>query len=153
MAKRQRIIPGSILEINSNDKYYYAQILNSKGCAFFDSELDSPLEDYSSLNCKEVLFIVRVYDDVIKKGRWLKVGKMEIRSDLKVEPYKFIQDSLNPDNFELYNPNTGQITPSSRKEVEGLECAAVWEAEHVEDRLRDHFGGKPNVWVEQLAVK
>lgn len=153
MAKRQRIIPGSILEINANDKYYYAQILQSKGCAFFDLELDNPLKDYSSLNHKDVLFIVRVYDDVIVKGKWLKVGNLEIRDDLKIEPNKFIQDSLNPDNFELYNPNTGEITPSNREEVKGLECASVWEAEHVEDRLRDHFAGKPNVWVEQLAIK
>lgn len=153
MTKRQRIIPKSVLEINSNDKYYYAQILNSKGCAFFDLQLDSPLQDFSSLNSMKVLFIVRVYDDVIKKGRWLKVGSMEIRDDLKVEPNKFIQDSLNPNNFELYNPNTGEITPSTREEVEGLECAAVWEAEHVEDRLRDYYQGKSNVWVEQLAIK
>jgi len=152
MAKRQTRVPGAILEIQTNAKYYYAQILH-KGCAFFDLELDAPLKDYSVLKTASVLFIVAVYNDVITKGKWLKVGKMEIRDELKIVPNQFIQDPINPIEFSLYNPNTGEILPSSRKDVEGLECAAVWEAEHVEDRLRDHFAGNPNVWVAQLAIK
>ena len=66
---------------------------------------------------------------------------------------KFIQDILNPKNFKFYNPNTGEITPANREDLKGLECAAIWEANHVEDRLRDHFLDKPNVWVELLAIK
>ncbi|WP_448115483.1 hypothetical protein [Mesorhizobium amorphae] len=34
----------------------------------------------------------------------------------------------------------------------GLECAAVWDPEHVVDRLRDPADGRPNKWVERLAV-
>ena len=78
---------------------------------------------------------------------------MPIKQEYQTTPLKFIQDSLNPNNFELYNPNTGEITKATREQCEGLECAAVWEAEHVEDRLRDYFDGKPNTWVEQLAIK
>ena len=36
------------------------------------------------------------------------------------------------------------------EECVGLERAAVWEPEHVEDRLRDHFAGRSNRWVESL---
>jgi hypothetical protein len=35
----------------------------------------------------------------------------------------------------------------------GLERAAVWDPEHVEDRLRDHRAGVPNKWVESLALR
>jgi len=41
----------------------------------------------------------------------------------------------------------------TRKESQGLEAAAVWEPEHIEDRLRDHFDGKPNKWLESLRIK
>ena len=34
--------------------------------------------------------------------------------------------------------------PARPEEAAGLERAAVWSAEHVEDRLRDHFDGVPN---------
>lgn len=153
MAKRQRITSGAILEVNANNKFYYAQILNSKGCAFFDFESEKSIKDFSILNDKNILFIVRVYDEVISKGKWLKIGNMDIRKNLIIEPFKFIQDSLNLNNFERYNPNTGEITKATRAQVEGLECAAVWEAEHVEDRLRDHYNGIPSAWVQQLAIK
>lgn len=153
MAKRQRVTPGAILEIHTHDKFYYAQILQSKGCAFFNLERIKPLEDYSILLNAPVLFIIAVYHDVITKGKWVKVGEMKIREGLKTEPYQFIQDTLNSDSFELYNPNTGEIIPATKEEAKGLECAAVWEAEHVESRLRDYYAGKPNVWVQQLAIK
>lgn len=153
IVKRQRITPGAVLEIVLNGKYYYAQILKSKGCAFFDFKSEKPINNHSILNDVNILFILRVYDDVITKGRWIKVGKLDIRDELQTEPFKFIQDSLNPKSFELYNPNTGEIIPATREQVEGLECAAVWEAEHVEDRIRDYYDGKPNVWVQQLAIK
>ena len=40
--------------------------------------------------------------------------------------------------------------PATLEEIEGLECAAVWEPQHVVDRLNDHFEGRPNKWVDSL---
>jgi len=34
-----------------------------------------------------------------------------------------------------------------------LEVAAVWEAYTVEERLCDHYNGKPNEWVEKNSIK
>lgn len=153
MSKRQVRTLGSIVQIDLNDGYYsYAQILK-EGLAFFEFRSKGELKDMNLLVEKPVLFIISVFRDVISKGKWLKVGKLPLKEGLKTLPFQFIQDSIDPKNFELYNPNTGEITPSTREEVKGLECAAVWEAEHVEDRLRDYYNGKPNVWVEQLAIK
>lgn len=151
--KRQRITPGAILEIKASEKYYYAQILESKDCAFFQLERPNPLSDIKVLNGVEVIFIVRVYDDVITKGKWEKIGKLEIRNDLKIAPDKFVQDVMNPDIFRIYNPNTGEMKSATRAECIGLERSSVWEAEHVEGRLADHFKGVPNIWVEQLSIK
>jgi hypothetical protein len=46
----------------------------------------------------------------------------------------------------------GDIRPAKRKECVGLECCAVWDPEHVEDRLKDHFAGIPNKWVQSMAL-
>ena len=94
-----------------------------------------------------------VYNDVITKGHWLKVGKLDVREDLKVQPNKFIHHKGEIPEFKLYNPNTGEITNGSREQVIGLECAAVWEANHVEDRIRDHYLGVPCIWMEGMEIK
>jgi hypothetical protein len=144
MAK-QKLIKGSVLEIEIDiKKYCYAQILEKSGFAFFDYESKEKLSDFSILQSTPILFILAVYNDAVSKGRWLIVGKMAIREDLKLEPMKFIQDALNPNKFELYNPNTGEISLSSKEECKGLECAAVWEAYAVEQRIRDYYSGNIN---------
>jgi hypothetical protein len=152
--KRQRRIPGAVVEISILDGNCYAQILD-KTLVFFDLKMDKSLSDkeLDTLMSAPVLFFASVYNDAITKGRWLKVGNLPIRDEFKSVPVKFIQDSLKPEKFELYDPNTGETKPSTYKECKDLECAAVWEAEHVEDRLRDHYNNIPNKWVESLKAK
>lgn len=150
MIKRQKIVKGAILEINIENRYYtYAQILGGAVYAFFDYKTEQKLIDFSILENKPILFIVGVYDDVIITGHWLIVHKMDVRDDLKVLPMQFIQDALNPERFEIYNPNTGDITPAKKNECRGLERAAVWEANHVEDRIRDYYDAVPCIWLEE----
>lgn len=147
--KKQKIIQGSILEINIENQYYtYAQILDKGGYVFFDYKSEKRLTDFSVLEDKPILFIIGVYDDVIKQGHWSIVGKMNIRKNLNTQPMQFIQDALHPDRFEFYNPNTGESTPATREKVKGMERAAVWEANHVEDRIRDYYNGVPCIWLE-----
>lgn len=42
---------------------------------------------------------------------------------------------------------------ASKDEIKDLERAATWEPEHVEERLADHFVGRPNVWVERYKIR
>jgi hypothetical protein len=152
MAKQRRV-KGSVLEIKLENGYYaYAQDLG-EGVVFFDFFLIDPISDLDQLKKVNKLFIVAIYNYPITSGRWKKVGKIPIGDEYANLPLKFIQDGLNPKLFSLYNPNNGEITDATREECEGLECASVWGADHVEDRLRDYINGVPNVWVEQLAIK
>ncbi len=151
--KKQKITIGAILEIKIENNYYYAQILGKSACVFFDFFSDKQIKDFSILRDKPILFIIAVYNDIITNGHWLKVGNLEIREELKVLPMQFIQDTLKPDKYELYNPNNGEISPASKQECIGLECAAVWEAKHVEERILDFYAKRPNIWVEKMKVK
>lgn len=154
MAK-QRIIEGAILEINIQGEYFsYAQILSrGLGYAFFDFKSNERLKDVKILLNSNVLFILMVYNDIINDGVWTKVGKLPLRNDLLIQPMKFIQDPLEPSRFEIYNPNTGEIRRATKKECEGLERAAVWEAIHVEEKIRDYFLGVPNFWTKKLKIR
>lgn len=149
MSKKQRITVGSILEIYIEKEYYtYAQILGKAGYAFFDYKTSDKLNDYSILLDKPILFITSVYNDVITQGHWLKVGNLEIRKDLQEQPMQFIQDAIHPDRFEFYDPNTGESRPATKEQIKGLERASVWEANHIEDRIRDYYNGVPCVWLK-----
>ena len=146
--KRQRITVGSILEINVHDLYYcYAQILEHGVYAFFDYRTETPLRDFSVLLGCKILFCLGVYNDVITRGHWLKVGKLPIRDDLTPLPMEFIYHEFDKLQWHLYNPNTGEMTSSTKEECRGLERCAAWDAHHVEDRLRDHYDGVPCLWL------
>lgn len=149
--KRQQITEGAILEINIENQYYvYAQILlKGLGYAFFDFKSENKLLDFSILHKSRVLFIVMVYNDVITQGKWQKVGKLDVREDLRVQPMKFIRDVLNPDKFRLYDPNTGVMMPATKEECKGLEVAAVYEAEHIEQRISDYYAGRINLYRQK----
>jgi hypothetical protein len=152
MAKQKRTI-GSILEIDLRNGYYnYAQIINAD-ILFFDIYTDKKISDLNILKNKKPLFFLGVYNNTITDGRWKKVGSLPIKDEYKYTPMKFIQDALNPDKFEIYNPNTGETVPATKKQIENLECAAVWDAEHVESRIRDYYNGVPNIWAEQMKPK
>lgn len=151
--KKERRIPDSILEIQLEDQTFaYAQVLKM-GVAFFDLKVEVPLTDLNVILEKPVLFIIEIYDQIITKGRWKIVGNLPIRPDLINPPMKFIQDQLDPDKFELYDPISGNRYPATRDECIGLERAAVWEAEHVEGRLIDHYNNRENKWVKMLSMK
>lgn len=151
--KEQRWSVGAVVKIPlPNNHHSFGQLLSQGSIAVFDILTDKE-EEVSAIIKRELLFIVTIYNDVFPSGRWPKVGKAEVKPELKTLPLKFIQDPLNLASFELYDPNTGDIRKATRQECEGLERSSVWAAEHVESRIIDHFAGKENVWVRQLAIK
>lgn len=102
---------------------------------------------------RAISFIVSVYNNAVTSSRWEKVGTLPLEEALTKLPMKFIQDAIYPEQYELYNPNTGEISPASKQDCLKLEPAAVWEAEHVEKRIADFYANKPNKWVEGMKIK
>ncbi|HEY4195246.1 MAG TPA: immunity 26/phosphotriesterase HocA family protein [Mucilaginibacter sp.] len=145
---------GSFIEVVlPNGKYSYGRILPKADYAFYNIYVDNQITDIKKISQEKVLFIVAVYKDSVTKGRWRKIGHLDLDSRSKVLPLKFIEDTLNPGAYEIYDPNTGEITPSSKDKCIGLERSAVWEPAHVEARIVDYFEGRSNKWVEQLSLK
>ena len=147
--KRQKITIGSIVEIPVEGNYYvYAQILPFGNCAVFDYRCKRQLTDFSVLNSSSVLFVVTIYDYIITKGLWEKVGKIPIRKELESIRNNYMYDKYT-NQFSLYNEMTGEITPSTKAKARGLERAAVWAENHVEDRIRDYYNHVPCIWLKE----
>ena len=148
--KRQRRTVGAIVEIDLENSYFsYARILEDASFAIYDIYSADRISNIHDIVNRPVLFIVAVYNDVITRGKWLKVGSIPLEKELRVLPMKFVQDALHPSRFSFYNPNTGEMTPTNKENCKGLERAAVWDAHHVEDRIRDHYAGQPCIWLRE----
>jgi hypothetical protein len=148
---KQRRVVGDVVKIDLGEgAHSYARVLPDATFAFYDSrsKTELPLAEIVTL---PVLFQIAVMDHAVKGGRWPVVGHSPLENDLANVRPRFIQDRLQPDKFSIYDG--GEIRPASREECNGLESAAVWEPSHVEDRLRDHYAGRSNKWVESLRMR
>ncbi len=131
----------------------YGRVIDPPLIEFFD-RIDHADETRSSVDAFEsapILFRIDVMDSAIKSGRWTAIGTMRVED--RAPEIFFKKDTLTG-SLSLYWEvrSTGEWfeVPASLEECAKLERAAVWSASHVEDRLRDHFHGRPNRWVESL---
>jgi hypothetical protein len=153
-SKRVRRREGDILRIDLGDgSHSYAQVAEEPLIIFFDGRFteEQPLERVSRL---PVLFRLTVMNYAVTRGIWPVIGHHPLAADNAEEPFFYQQDAISG-RLALYHSSfsdTNYERPASLAECEGLECAAVWEPEHVEDRLRDYYNGRPNEWVESLKI-
>ena len=141
---------GDIVQIPLGDgTHTYARVLPEASFAFYDSRTTEDLTVEQVIG-RQILFFVAVMNHAITEGRWTIIGHVPVDDGLQAPP-KFIQDALDSNKFRIYKD--GQMRPATRQECIGLECAAVWEPEHVEERLRDHYAGRKNKVFELLKIR
>ena len=148
--KKQRVTEGAFVKVPLHGSIHaYARVIAEKSFAFYDC---FTVEDLSLDIIKEcsILFIIPVHQSALSSGRWEKIGTLPLENKFLSNPPMFMQDALNPSVFHIYE--NGEMRLASKKECVGLERFAEWEAEHVEDRLKDYYEGKPNKWVESLKM-
>lgn len=150
--KRQRRREGDFLAIDLGDgTLAFGRVLKEPLVAFYDLRIrNGEMPELQEILARPILWRIWVMNHAITKGRWKVLGHMPLEESLKHEPTFFKQDPISGE-VTLYRSQTEY--PSSAEECAQLERAAVWEPEHAEDRLRDHFNGRPNKWVESLRVR
>jgi hypothetical protein len=149
--KAQKRVVGDIVRVDLSDGFRsYARVLNEALFAFYDNRLGEELP-LNRIIALPILFQVPVMDHAVKRGRWVIVGNAPLDDRLLNPPPRFMQDAIRKDRFRIYV--NGQIRPATKEECVGLEREAVWDPTHAEDRLRDHYAGRKNKWVESLKIK
>lgn len=149
--KRQKRRIGDILKIDLGDgSLAFARVLEEPLIAFYDLRADVPIAVERIIQ-SPIAFKIWVMNYAVTSGEWPVIGHAPLDEDLKEEPRFFKKDAISG-QLSIYWGN-GCEKPATLEDIEGLECAAVWEPEHVVDRLRDHFAGRPNMWVESLRPK
>jgi hypothetical protein len=153
-----RWLEGQIVRVDlKNGTHSFGRVLRFPFIAFYDHQIGDG-EDLSIdvIVSSPIAFVISVMRYAVTSGRWPVIGRVRLTSELNEIPAFFKQDAVNGE-LSIYQevPELAPLyeRPATLAEVQGLECAAVWEPEHVEERLRDHFAGRPNKWVELLRLK
>lgn len=146
MAGQRRVIGGVLKVPLGRGWHAYAWTLPEVDFALFDLRTDAELPA-AEVVTHPVAFRVMVNGSAYLDGRWPRIGKVTPPLEMLAPVPTFMQDQFTG-QFSIYL--AGDIRPATRDECIGLECCAVWAPEQVEDRLRDHFVGRPCKWIEPL---
>ena len=149
---------GQVVRIElGQDTHSYARVLDRPSFAFYDRAFgkdDRP--DLNEILALPIAFTLWVMDYVFSEYRWPVIGWAELDPSLLRHP-KFWKQDEDTDEISIYHrvPELGPLyeRPANYEEAKYLECAAVWDPEHVEDRLRDHFAGRENKWVQSMKIR
>ncbi|AYC99702.1 Imm26 family immunity protein [Neorhizobium sp. NCHU2750] len=144
---------GDIVRIDiGGGKQFYAVALTPPLFAFLDgiSEHGEPVQDVQD---RGVLFKLWVMDRAAKSGRWPIVGTVEPSAVSALDGAVFFKQDLIAGSITAYDTKVSTESPLSFEDADRLECAAVWSAEHVEDRLRDHVNGISNKWWASMRPR
>jgi hypothetical protein len=149
--------PGNVVEIPLGEgRRGFARDLGLE-VEFYDCQAArDEVVDVEGLEGTPVAFRVMVMDSAFKpSSTWRSIGKLPLGADQSPDSRFAKQDPLTG-ALSIYREDSAAGTwheePATLEECAGLEVAAVWSAEHVEDRLRDHFSGTPDKWSNSMAI-
>jgi len=152
--RRVRRKVGDVVSIPLEDnRVAFGWVLEEPLLAFFDYSCDTgAMPTIDEIIRKPISFRVNVMNYAVTRGRWTVIGHAPVPEKLLQTPWFFKEDRFSG-KLSLTQVGAGDEIPATPEQCKGLERAAVWDPEHVEDRLRDHFAGRPNIWVESLKLK
>ncbi|PHR97587.1 MAG: hypothetical protein COA78_27390 [Blastopirellula sp.] len=149
--RKIKIVPGDIVSIELQEgEIGYGRVLEET-IAFYDAK-SPPAYTVEEIVARPILFKIWVMDYAIKDGILPVIGHVELEEELLEEPLFFKKDTISG-RLTIYRDSTGEEVPATIEECEDYECAAVWDPEHIVDRLVDHFAGRPNAWVESMRPR
>ena len=131
MRNNKRVKLGNIYEIPLPNGF------NAYGRLYEDSTLGiykEQCKDISQLSLDgDYAFFVAVYLHTMRDGEWKVAGyKPFAEGEDEWPPTRFIKTAIEG-HYSLYIK--GEIIPATKEECKGLEAAAVWDRNHVVDRL------------------
>lgn len=144
---------GNIVAVKVEEgRFCFALALTSPLYAFFDG-VYATIEAPQNLEVTDIIFKVPVMDYATKSGRWPIIGKIDLGEHSAIEESVFFKQDPIDGKITSYDLFTANETPITFEQADQLECAAVWDPAHIEDRLRDHIARVPNKWWSSLRPK
>ena len=150
---KYRLLEGDIVRIDLGDGWSGFGRKLASVWAFYDfrSRVETSVEEIFN---KPVLFKVWAGEKAgLANGTWTLLGNIPL-TDLERKPVPFFkQDILDPSHIAIYMSDSPGLDSEKEEiaatweELQGLENAMIWSS-HIDDRLRDHFAGRPCKWIQ-----
>ncbi|GAB4512550.1 MAG: hypothetical protein Tsb0026_16570 [Sulfuricaulis sp.] len=152
--KKHQCIEGDIVRIDLGDGYFGFGRKLASVWAFYDLRTQDEVTPKEVLK-HPVLFKVWAGEQKgLEMGTWKILGNLPlIEAERQPVPF-FKQDILDPTHIAIYMSNSPGLDsekeeiPATWEEIQGLEDVGVWYTPYIEDRLRDHFAGRPCKWIQ-----
>ena len=148
-SRATRATLGSVIAIPLPDGTCgYGRVLRDPLVAFYDLQSTHilPMQDVMAAGVAFTLFVMK---RALMSGRWPVIGDAPLTPELQEKPLFFKRDMISG-ALSIYRASTGKETRATREECRSVECAAVWDPEHIVERLQDHFAGQANKWTESM---
>lgn len=142
---------GTYFVINLGDYYVFGRIIEGYIFVFFDFQSSKEDIDLDMLLEQNILFSIHVGWAAITSKRWKVLAIKPLEEKFRAVVPFFVQEIGNDDLCWI--DYDGERIQVSRIECIGLERLATWNAIHVEQRIRDHYDGKPNLYLLGLRLR
>lgn len=141
--KKKRVKIGDVLAIPlPNGKYAFGRIFKNSYVAYY-KKIGENINDIPTT--EDYQFIVATYQYLTKGKIWEAVERRPYSTDDEVTaPPNSIYNQLTK-QFSIYYK--GETRPASLEECRNLEPMAVWDKEHIIDRLIGN-----NKWTESMQI-
>jgi Immunity protein 26 len=152
---RVQFEPGAVLRVPLEECWHtYARMLEeSPFLAFYDLRTTQTDPDLPVILDAPVLFVLGTeWEGALRIGRWPIVGSVPVTDHSVTIPLQFMQSVGDGRRLSVID-HRGNRRPATLEECEGLERAAVWDWSHVEERLADHYAGRPNAHLQVMQLK
>ena len=149
--RKQKHKPGSFVRIALADgSFGYGRLLESPYAAFYQHRTMSPDSDLDGIGARPVLFKTAVRHLALES--WEPIGWRALEEHLRQPLVRFMQDVGDFRRCTIFD-TAGNRRAAEPQDCVGLERAAVWEQDSIEERLLDTLLGRPNAAEEHLKVR
>lgn len=137
--KRRKL--GDVYAITLPDSSYrFGRLLHDDAIQIFRQP--SGTLEFNPQIMRDVDFTVAIYRSAFKDSRLVFVTNIPFQNEDESWPPKTYLHHILNDTYSVYN--RGQIFPSTKNECANLEPTAVWELEHIIDRITGRVD-----WIEK----
>ncbi|MCY1075523.1 Imm26 family immunity protein [Archangium lansingense] len=149
--RKQKHKTGTFVRIAlAEGSFGYGRLLESPYVAFYKHKTTSPDSELAGIASKPILFKTAVRN--LALDSWEFIGWRALEEHLTQPLVRFMQDVGDFRRCTIFD-TAGNERAAEPQECVGLERAAVWEKESIEERLLDALLGRPNADEERLKVR
>ena len=136
---RVKVNIGDVFQIPLPDgRFAYGRVYNDASVGIYNTVTERPLNP--PIGSRSFLFTVGLYSDILERGKWKIIGHDPFHTDESTWPPPFFVRDVISGDYQIYHK--GILSPAEAEETRGLEEAAVYDSNHVIDRIMTLISGK-----------